>query len=118
MKIIGQNTSTTSTKTPCGQQQDMALNISLQQLKIEIPEIKDCESLVEKASEKFGMTKEKVCDSAIGTLSDKFNENKKSKNSDRAMMLNLQNNPRDTKIDSICTCTCPQGKIIDPILST
>ena len=118
MTIIEQNTSTTSTNTPCDQQQDIALNISLKQLEIQIPEIKDCESLVEKASEKFGMTKEKVCDSAIGTLGDKFNENKKSKNSDRAMMLNLQNDPRDTKIDSICTCTCPQGKIIDPILNT
>ena len=118
MTIIGQNTSTTSTKTPCDQNQDKLLNISLIQLEIQIPEIKDCESLVEYVTKQFGMTQEKVCDSTIGTLSDKLKETKKSKNSIQAMTLNRQNDLRDTKIESYCPCTCPQGKVIDPTLNT
>ena len=118
LKIIGQNTSSTSTKTPCDQQQDMALNISLIQLGVQIPEIIGCESLVEYSKEKLGMTAEKVCDSTIMTLSDKLKQTKKSKNSVRAMRSNLQDDPKDIKFDSYCKCTCPQGRSKYLILNT
>ena len=31
---------------------------------------------------------------------------------------NLPNGSTDPKIDSVCICTCPQGKIIDTVLNT
>ena len=117
MTIIEQNKSTTSTKIPCNQDNGKSVAMALSK-RFGIDEIQDCESLLKYTTDKFKMTLEEFCDTAISALSEKFIETKKSKNSVRGMRSNRQNGSTDPKIDSVCICTCPQGKILVTILNT
>ena len=117
MTIIGQNTSTTSTKTPCKEENGETIACALSK-QFDIPEVEDCKSLLKYTTDSFGMKLKEFCNTAISALSEKFIETKKSKNSVRGMRSNRQNGSTDPKIDSVCICTCPQGKILVTILNT